>query len=434
MTTKSKKKTGATPAKQKPAKAKAKQANKPMAVAKYTGPGMAATGSAIGSTFGPIGSALGGLAGGLISHLTGFGAYHINSNTLLSGQTVPTFMNNGDGVKVCHREYIADVVSNSSNGVFNLVNYNVNPGLASTFPWLSTIARNFEEYEFKGLVFEYRTTSGAVTSSQALGAVIMATNYDVVDPNFTTKQAMEAYEYSVSGVPSANLLHPVECAPGSRPLNTLYVRNTGVTTGGQQLYDFGNFQIATQGVPGSSVNLGELWVSYDVEFRKPKLGLIVQTAHLVESAPGTATAAHPLGTTGGSFRYNDIAGLSISPSSPTTAVVVTAPGFYLFAIAFADDNSSPGISGNPGFSGDGGNCIDGPDILIDNSTFHTQSWNSGGSRGYDIEILEVRNTLLVNETNNLVQFVCPGLGATPGGAGCKADIFIVFLGGSNAPV
>jgi len=42
-------------------------------------------------------------------------------------------------------EYIAEVTPSNQPG-FAVVQYSVNPGQAGCFPWLSTIARNFEKY------------------------------------------------------------------------------------------------------------------------------------------------------------------------------------------------------------------------------------------------------------------------------------------------
>ena len=56
-------------------------------------------------------------------------------------------------------------------------------------------------------------------------------------------------------------------------LGDLYVRPTlNVPSGSdRRLYDFGNFQIATIGLQGTSVNVGELWVTYEIELFKPKV-------------------------------------------------------------------------------------------------------------------------------------------------------------------
>jgi len=156
---------------------------------------------------GPAGGALGMQAGRLISQITGYGDYKVSQNTISNGNSVPTFRQGGDGMRVAHREFLSDVTGSIA---FTLNSYAIQPGLNVTFPWLSAIAAQFEEYRMDGLCFEFRPSSGSAVSSMssALGVVIMATNYHVLDATFATKQAMESYEYSTSTVPFMGLFIP----------------------------------------------------------------------------------------------------------------------------------------------------------------------------------------------------------------------------------
>jgi len=127
------------------------------------------------------------------------------------------------------------------------------------------------------MIFEYKTTSATSLVSgtnTAMGAVIMATSYNAINPTFTSKAQMENYEFASSCVPSNSMIHPIECARGETPLVALYTRGNnsqeGVLGGDLRLYDLGNFVIATQGMQSANI-IGELWVSFDVELLKPKL-------------------------------------------------------------------------------------------------------------------------------------------------------------------
>ncbi len=55
-------------------------------------------------------------------------------------------------------EFIYDVVGNGTN--FAIVNsgnpFPINPGQATTFPWASTIAKQFDKYKFEYIQLEYR--------------------------------------------------------------------------------------------------------------------------------------------------------------------------------------------------------------------------------------------------------------------------------------
>lgn len=229
-------------------------------------------GSLIGSVAGPGGSFLGGLAGKAFGYITGMGEYHLRSNTLMNegaqSQGPPVFGDTST-VRVKHREYIKDITSSVE---FSVESFALNPG-QTTFPWLSRVAAQYEQYRIRGLVFEFKSTSANAVGSTntALGSVIMVTDHDALDPAFTTKRQMEAYEFSVAGNPADNIMHPVECAPERNVMTQMFVRSGSIPTGAdRRLYDLGNFYIATVGMQAAST-IGELWVSYDVELERPKL-------------------------------------------------------------------------------------------------------------------------------------------------------------------
>lgn len=221
---------------------------------------------------GVIGSGLGHLAQGLVKHITGFGDYNVEVNTLMGAGFSPPELINLSKHAVClrHREYIGDITASSA---FTIQSYPINPGQSDTFPWLSGVANNFEEYMVTGMIFEYKTLSADYTtaSSAALGYVAMATQYNSLQPDFVDKIHLENYEFSNSAKPSETFIHPVECKRSLNPVSQLYVRTGPVEANAdQRLYDLGKFQIATGGNSGSGI-LGELWCTYEVCLFKPKL-------------------------------------------------------------------------------------------------------------------------------------------------------------------
>jgi len=275
-------------------------------------------GNALG---GPTGGAVGAMAGKLISTITGYGDYKVNHNSVIQGNSVPTFRNGGHGMRVCHREFLANITGSVE---FSKREFSINPGLFGTFPWLSYLANQFEEYELDGLVFEYRPSSGSAISStsSALGVVILATDYDAANPGFTTKQQMESYEFSTSTVPFNGCMHPVECKRGLNVLNNLYLRNMTNPSGTDiRMYDMGNFTIATEGMQSEYV-VGELWVSYDVKFSKPRIpsssqSTLLNVLHLQSSPSNTANAGVPFGDEGPVQELDS--------SMPTTEWAFTSP-------------------------------------------------------------------------------------------------------------
>lgn len=290
----------------------------------YGGPAGTAIGTALGGPVGGlIGGGLGTLAGSLFKHFVGKGDYQVVNNAFLKdGQLIePVINKHKSGGDVFRRqEYLTDIVTSSSANTFLLQAFDLNPGLNSTFEWLSQVAANYEEYEFEGLYFEFRSMSADALNSTntALGQVIMAANYNAAAPNFNNKQQMENYEGGISCRPSECMRYFVECAKLRTVLNELYIRTGAVPAGqDQRLYDLCNFQIATNGFQGTSVNIGELWVSYQVVLRKPKLfsalGLYSDWASITPVG-GSYTDLLPLGSSG-SWNY--------SPSDTLNGIVAT---------------------------------------------------------------------------------------------------------------
>lgn len=255
---------------------------------------------------GALGGPLGRIAGSALSTLAGFGEYKLKRNTVATkiseGQDPARMHSMSSDLRVTHREYIVDIISSSSANTFQNQAFPINPGLFQSFPWLASIAQQFEEYRIEGMVFEYKPLTGTAIASSTnptMGGVIMATDYNSINGQFVNKQQMDNTEYTTSTPIYGCVYHPIECDPRTNPLNTLYVRGGAVPgNSDQRMYDLGIFQIATFGVQGTSVVCGELWCSYDVVFSKPistsALGQDVLTDHF---ALGTVTNAHPLGTT-----------------------------------------------------------------------------------------------------------------------------------------
>lgn len=264
-----------------------------------------AVGGVIGSALGQVGDWVSNAVSTIGSKIMGFGEYQIKENVFLHGgnSDMPPIVNPdpGGGFLIRRCEYLGDVISSSSANTFQVQNYFLNPGQATTFPWLSQIAQNFEEWVCEGMYFEFRSMSADALNSTntALGQVIMATNYNALNANFSSKQTMENYEGGISSKPSKNMMFFVECARNQTVLDDLYVR-PGPTPAGQdqRFYDLGNFQIATNGMQGTSVNLGELWVCYQISLRKPKMYTALGFGNLIHDNTRTGcSSASPLGTT-----------------------------------------------------------------------------------------------------------------------------------------
>lgn len=297
-------------------------------------PALTAVGSALG---GPLGAA----AAKGVSTVLGLGAYQVKRNSLLmqgsTGNQVPFMHSARDGFRIRHREFLQDI---SSSTTFNNNVFKINPGDSSSFPWLSGIAQNFEQYRFDGLIFEYKSTSADSLNSTntALGTVIGAAEYNSAQAAYVNKQQMENSMWAVSTKPSCDMILPIECDPSMNPMGIQYVR-TGDPPSGQdiRMYDVGNAQFATVGSQATAV-IGEIWVSYDVVLFKPQmnngLALSAQSAHYDLGAPANAS---PFGILR-PVVYDQI-GLTVSATSITFPV--GCQGIY--AINYAVQGDSTGL-------------------------------------------------------------------------------------------
>lgn len=259
---------------------------------------------------------VGGSVGNAIGEIFGVGGYRVKANSMVratnfgaQANQAPTFKKTPHGMIVCHREQIADIFGGTD---FNSTMYPINPGMSQTFPWLSKVALQFEEYNVLGMVFTYKPLSGMVTASTpSLGSVVYATNYNAAEPAYVSKNNAESSEFCTSTVPFETMIHPIECAKNTTALKNLYIRGGALASGvDPQFYDMGNFQVATVGMP-STYNVGELWVSYHIELIKPRTNPVNYSPMMVLKSTTGILAASPLGTAGSTAElaalYNNFA-------------------------------------------------------------------------------------------------------------------------------
>lgn len=308
-----------------------------------------AVGSAIGGAFGN--PAIGATVGATIGKAFGMGDYTVKENSLLAGGIPQVISSSDRSFVVRHREYLQNI-STAADASFNLLTFPIQPGLSSVFPWLSQLAVGFQQYKIKGMIWEYKGTSSDSLSSTttALGTVIMATEYDSSSEPFLNQQQMANHEFANSCKPSSNMLHAIECKKSLSTLSELYVRSGAVPQGDdERFFDFGLFQIATVGGPAVANDIGELWVSYEVEFLKPQLitglGLQLKSDHWTSSTSVTtsnyfgtdyASAMNAGSNLGCTLTNNDI----VFPPS-------LSEGKYKVDIIWTGDGVSPGAQAAP---------------------------------------------------------------------------------------
>ena len=206
------------------------------------------------------------------SYITGFGAYYKKAG--IAYGRPPSVVNHPDGrVIIRHAEYLEDVPSATA---FAIATYPLNPGMQQTFPWLSRIAQNFEEWLPRGIFFEFKTTSSDMivtgATTPALGQISMATQYNSLDSDFINNVQLLNYENASTCKPSQNLRHYVECKRSQTVMSEMYIRTGSIPPNADlRLYDLGKTSVASSSMQTDGQMMGQLWVSYEIELRKPKI-------------------------------------------------------------------------------------------------------------------------------------------------------------------
>lgn len=207
----------------------------------------------------------------------GLGGYNVRRNSLMSavdlGQDPPRVANTnrGEATVINHREYLGDLFSGAGTpSNFSLQKYELNPGNSNLFPFLSSIARQFQEYEIRGMLIELKSLSSEYASNLALGSYFMAADYNVYGNDPATKQQLENMEYASSAKPSKSMIMPIECDPSNNvSVHKNVAINSEYHTGDKRLYDWANVYVGSQGIPQANTPLAEIWLTYEIALFKP---------------------------------------------------------------------------------------------------------------------------------------------------------------------
>ncbi|AXH74444.1 MAG: viral coat protein [Circoviridae sp.] len=289
--------------------------------------------------------AVGAYAGNKFANYVGFGDYNndhggVGSVNQIAGGHPPISVNaSGDltgDVIMTRTEFVGNVTVSTGAGQtitpFKITPYQINPGLAGTFPWLSQIASNFELYDWEGLMFMYRPTSGefgASAVSNALGKVVMATKYGVTQFNpFTSTVEAQNYDYANSTKPSMSMVHGVETKNSQQVGgDMLVIRDDAVTNNANiVLYDLGRLYLMTEGIPlaaNSTAIIGELWVTYKVRLSRAKLWASIGEAGSYSRVQWTRTPTQFVSAITGSRSSGDFVATVQNDNAETGTCIVT---------------------------------------------------------------------------------------------------------------
>jgi len=249
---------------------------------------------------------------------------------------------------ICEDEYIGEVIA-TSTGYAN-VQYAVNPGQATTFPWGSKIAALYEEYDFSYLEFYYKREVSEHATLGTTGKVILSFDYDASDIAPTTKQQVEDTVPHMDGMPSTPEIRlRLDCARMRKNI-AKYVRpgalpaNTDIKT-----YDVGNLNVSTYGLAASSGTLGELRVRYCCKFSEPVLAASQVVGGVAHFSSLVSTTTNNLAGMALQAGYTPTLG-GITAAGNTVTFPANIPGNYLLVLAIQAGTSVSAI----GFGSFGG--------------------------------------------------------------------------------
>jgi len=231
------------------------------------------------------------------------------------------------------REKVSDIIGTTATTLnVNLALY-INPGNSVLFPIFSQIAATYEQFRVNECIFSYETEAYAASGTAvSAGKVILATNYDPADSQFSTATQMENYFNSDRGAPYCEIVHDVllgDHALKDEPLKTYFVNSSAnliaptSDTTNNKFYDLGLFQLACQGNASATAEIGELYVTYSFTMIRPKqqtpTGQNLPSSHYTGAVQTTANAF--VGTT-------KQAGSNLNLTVASNVITFSTPGRF----------------------------------------------------------------------------------------------------------
>lgn len=255
-----------------------------------------------------------------------------NFSTRRKNKSIKVDRYDGNSFVLKKQEFVQNIVP-FSGPKFSATKFEVNPGIKTTFPWLSSIAMSFQKYVIKHITFEYKTAQ----STFAPGMVMLAPSFDVRNEVPKTKSEMLEYAKAVrSPVWKDFSLRLDERQVMS--YKTYYMRNGGKTED-LHLYDPFFLLVATDAVSDELEYIGELWVSYEIHFIDPiRLDSTVDEFEDYVYFTGQNTLQNAIFQNCTKFN----GGLDVVVTTPTSLTFKqTFTGFILLLVDFTNHGNSP---------------------------------------------------------------------------------------------
>jgi hypothetical protein len=166
-------------------------------------------------------------------------------------------------------EFIEDI---NGSILFQVRQWEVNPGQYPTFPWMSTIAQRYEEYEFEELEFYVTSTVSGFAPNGQQGTIVLSASYDAADPLPGTLRAVEDSDpHTVPCLPCTPVVSlKLDCNLMRKNIAKFVRPGPLVANQDIKTFDCANLYVSTSGC-ANTTKIGELHVRYKCRVKKPIL-------------------------------------------------------------------------------------------------------------------------------------------------------------------
>lgn len=204
------------------------------------------------------------------------------------GELTKPVMRN-DGSATYHRwEFLTDIIQREPTpGVFeHAVTFEINPGKPQSFPWLSTIARNYDQYSVESLRVHYINSAPATRQ----GFIYMVPDFDVSDarPQSSTEMMnqLNAVSTPVWTSVSTTINKDAMMALGPRRFLSSQVKDND-----QRASDVCKIHVYNNVASSEPLN-GQIWLEYKITLYAPQITSSLSPAATKSSHTDTSLSTY----------------------------------------------------------------------------------------------------------------------------------------------
>lgn len=243
-------------------------------------------------------------------------------------QSKPKQKNISNGVVITHSEMLSSVVTHGTTLTYQCDSLVANPGRSVMFPWLSTIAANYDKYRFRKLSVSFVTNQPTSVG----GKVGIGFDYDSTDPVPGDRIEFFALTHHTEGAVWDSLTLPIPCDNQTRFTNTH-------TTTDHKLIDLGQVLVMTDQVVATAANVGDIIVDYEVELIAAQQSLFsTQIARAMNQTVASGLDYFTSSQQAGPSHFTFIT------ASVTQLFIGVSQGYYIMEAKIQDTGAAGGVT------------------------------------------------------------------------------------------